>query len=647
MDGDGTLNGQEGRRGGAYADHRARLGFYYVLTYLAVLVSLGRYLGHVEWVGSLTAVFAVVVWLTYPLVYVTAVFLPVLAAAWVLWHRRLDGVFRRAPWVRTGLPYALAAVLTSALQVFLYADEFLLDLYGWHINGYVVALVTAPGGMDAMGAGAATYRSFALIIAALAAVQAGLLAAVLAFGWLRRAMAAVLRRRVRLALVVLAGAMLVFQAVTYGVCKLEYYTPVLEASEAFPLYVPVTFSKLGRALGLQSREGGDVGLHGGAVDLRYPLAPLVRRPGAERYSVVWLVAESWRADMVDPEIMPRTHAFARKAIWSRRHYTGGNETRMGLFTLFYGLYGSYWFPVLQANRGPVIFDLLLADGYQFRMYTSQSFTYPEFDRTIFVRLPHESLQPVPSGYTWQRDRKNLAGIVDFLRNRDASRPLAMFMFFESAHADYRFPPDCAIRRPYLEELNYARMNLARDIGLIKNRYINACHHLDSQIGGVLEALRAEGLLDRTIVVVTADHGEEFMEAGRWGHAALTFSEMQTHVPMILWVPGRPAAEIDYLTSHLDVPATLLAALGVTNPPADYSLGLDMLGPTRREFNVITGWDVMACVDAGYKVIVPYGTGGFRRPRVTTAGDAEAGRSLPPACRDRLVQIMKEMRRFGQ
>ncbi|MGB2819975.1 MAG: sulfatase, partial [Phycisphaerae bacterium] len=147
--------------------------------------------------------------------------------------------------------------------------------------------------------------------------------------------------------------------------------------------------------------------------LDYPLQPLTIRQNAPRHNIVWLVCESLRADAIDPEIMPKTHAFASgEALWFRRCYSAGDGTRMGMFGLFYGLHGSYWFPALRANRGPVLIDVLRRAGYQFDCRTSQSFTYPEFDRTVFVDVPSASLHAISGGAPgWQRDRQNVGQML--------------------------------------------------------------------------------------------------------------------------------------------------------------------------------------------------------------------------------------------
>ena len=102
----------------------------------------------------------------------------------------------------------------------------------------------------------------------------------------------------------------------------------------------------------------------------------------------------------------------------------------------------------------------------------------------------------------------------------------------------------------------------------------AGHHcllklVDDCLGRVLDALRDLGLLDNTLVVYTADHGDLLGEHGLFNKAA-TFYEGEVRVPFMLRFPdGRGAgARLPHLASTIDVVPTLLEILGVT---ADVSL----------------------------------------------------------------------------
>jgi membrane-anchored protein YejM (alkaline phosphatase superfamily) len=163
------------------------------------------------------------------------------------------------------------------------------------------------------------------------------------------------------------------------------------------------------------------------------------------------------------------------------------------------------------------------------------------------------------------------------------------MFFESAHANYYFPPEDIIEADYLEDFNYLTVDIEAEIERVKHRYVNSVHHLDRQLARVYQALENRHLLENTIVVVTGDHGEEFMENGRWGHNS-TFSQQQIRVPLILHAPGHAPQESAALTSHLDLPATMLHLLGFDQPGEEISHGQDLFSATYdRDYTVISDW----------------------------------------------------------
>ena len=101
----------------------------------------------------------------------------------------------------------------------------------------------------------------------------------------------------------------------------------------------------------------------------------------------------------------------------------------------YGLHGSCWNAFLSNHRSPVLIDTLQTQDYDFLIQTSASFSYPEFDQTLFSGLPddviHEAGEDLPP---WQRDRNNTDRIVDFLHQQYAAAPFMLFQFYESTHA---------------------------------------------------------------------------------------------------------------------------------------------------------------------------------------------------------------------
>lgn len=90
------------------------------------------------------------------------------------------------------------------------------------------------------------------------------------------------------------------------------------------------------------------------------------------------------------------------------------------------------------------------------------------------------------------------------------------------------------------------------------QYDGAVAFSDDQLGRLVEALRANGQLDRTLLVVTADHGEEFYEHGNWRHGNQLYNEV-VHVPLMFHLPGQlPAGRRTDLAMLVDVFPTLVA-----------------------------------------------------------------------------------------
>ncbi len=83
---------------------------------------------------------------------------------------------------------------------------------------------------------------------------------------------------------------------------------------------------------------------------------------------------------------------------------------------------------------------------------------------------------------------------------------------------------------------------------------------DMHIGRVLDELRAKGLYDKTVVVVTGDHGEGFGEHGVFEHGYHLYSA-QTKVPLIIRVPGIPPRRAATPAGHIDIMPTLVNLAG--------------------------------------------------------------------------------------
>lgn len=542
------------------------------------------------------------------------------------------------------IPTYIAAVLSGGVTTLLmYANAKIFSLYGMFFNGFIINLLVTPGGIESLGGSSASDVGFALIATGFISLQAILL-------WLAHRFYSN-RQQPKLAFGFLpASALLLTLVVHFGFAIDRFSTEKLHVvAETIPFYQTVSAKSFFKALGFKPQRDSNLKLKG---KINYPLNPLKVETPAKPLNIIWLTSESWRADTLNESVMPKSWAFAKNAANFTRNYSTGNGTRMGVFGMFMGIPGNYWFPFLELRRGAAIIDVLQQQQYQMRLYTSAKFTYPEFDKTIFAQVPSELLHDDNKASTgWENDRNNVDRMLDFIEQRDTSKPFFTFMFFESPHARYYFPPESVIARPYRDDINYATIDkktFQDDITPIKNRYINSVHHLDMQFGRIFDYLKDKNLLDSTIVILIGDHGEEFMEHGFWGHNS-TFVDEQVLTPLVIYAPGVKPFVQNNMTSHMDVIPTIMPLLGVTNPIDDYATGYNLFNQGQRQYTYISDWDKVTYVDDEVKIVQPVNTNSFMTVKVSKANDTTLSESEQASMLQKkqtaMLQLIKDLGKF--
>ena len=121
-------------------------------------------------------------------------------------------------------------------------------------------------------------------------------------------------------------------------------------------------------------------------------------------------------------------------------------------------------------------------------------------------------------------------------------------------------------------------------------YDGCINYVDAKIRKIVGRLESLGVLDRTLLVVTSDHGEEFLDHGRLLHTQRGFEEM-AHIPLILRLPGgrHGGLRVRHLAAMVDLMPTVLDVLGV--PPAPVAQGRSLMPaivdgrPVRRETTI--------------------------------------------------------------
>ena len=221
--------------------------------------------------------------------------------------------------------------------------------------------------------------------------------------------------------------------------------------------------------------------------------------------------------------------------------------------------------------------------------------------------------------------------IEFLEaNAEAERgdrPWLLFLHYFDPHFAYNahdaFPfggphPDYAgrLRSGMLfKELNAQRDELSPDDMTELARYYDSeLAHTDAEIGRVLDHLRTTGEYASTLVVVAADHGEEFLDHGRLGHAKTLYDEL-VNVPLIVRYPGGAPAVIDDPVGLIDVYPTITEFVGTAAP--DRARGTSLYdvarGRHRTPADVFTETsryaNLRALIEGDHKLVLDVSTGG--------------------------------------
>lgn len=230
----------------------------------------------------------------------------------------------------------------------------------------------------------------------------------------------------------------------------------------------------------------------------------------------------------------------------------------------------------ECNRTDDFADYLRANGYDH--------VDPQGVRSEYYYLPQPSQLPARlHNTTWVADRS-----LQFLQNRDTSRPFFLWSSFIKPHPPFELPvPWNRLYRPtqmplphlpdgYRDLLTYWNRLQNRykwrdrgmDLQLLRTMraaYYGCISFVDYSLGRIVAYLRETGELDNTLVLFTSDHGEMLGDYGSYGKR--TMLDPAARVPLIVRYPERFAAgaQCDEPVSLVDVLPTFLQAAGQATP----------------------------------------------------------------------------------
>jgi arylsulfatase A-like enzyme len=302
-------------------------------------------------------------------------------------------------------------------------------------------------------------------------------------------------------------------------------------------------------------------------------------------SIILVTIDSLRADRLglygySKRTSPNIDAFARTGVVFRRAYSAGPATWIAMPTLVTGRYqpeirwNKALFPWGLSHDHTTIGEIMTRAGYTTAAFITAWMFLPEWGYTQgFEHIDTEYADGWGNGQVYRSITS--PQIVDktlaWLESHKGDRFFAWMHLFDP-HVNFQPHPDVPSFGP-------------GDPGL----YDGEVFYTDRALGTFFRRLTELGLDRTTAVVLMADHGEMLGEHGLTLHNRVVWEEA-SHIPLVVRVPGIAPREVRAVTSHIDIPETLLNLAGIDATPYRMSgatLVPDLLGHSDPDREVVS------------------------------------------------------------
>lgn len=301
-------------------------------------------------------------------------------------------------------------------------------------------------------------------------------------------------------------------------------------------------------------DGIDQDCRGGDAEARPPVTPAAPWPDCRLadapLSVLMLTVDALRADVLTPVATPALAHLASQSARFAQAYPPSSMTSPTFLSVFAGQ------ALADLNRHNVLTDpelhveRTLAERYAAAGYQTIGYSYflihSDTTRGFAEQNPHV-VDYDPRGAKHQLMAAALTnGILESVE-KAADRPFFLWAHYPDAHAPYTFL-----------QAEGAENKTAT------TAYLKAIRYVDAHVGRLLSTLAKAGRLERTIVVVSADHGEQLGERLREGHGPYLFEE-GIRVPLLFFVPGCPPRVVEHPVNLARIGPTLAPFTRVAAP----------------------------------------------------------------------------------
>ncbi|VGO20910.1 sulfatase [Pontiella sulfatireligans] len=224
----------------------------------------------------------------------------------------------------------------------------------------------------------------------------------------------------------------------------------------------------------------------------------------------------------------------------------------------------------------LLFDVLSHAGYQTAFFSAQNEDWQGMKKFILANTELQHFyhsQDELGGNIGIESKVDDAQVrthaVDFLEQRSAGRPIFMYLNFQRTHFPYDLDEDAP--RPYqpcsTDDFEFKYFNYdQRYVENVVNKYDNALHYVDQQVGAFIDHLKQKGLYEDSLIVIASDHGEAFYAHGYPTHSTTLYDD-QIRTSTLFKLPGASSKGVRRdAISLIDINPTILEILGQPNHP---------------------------------------------------------------------------------
>ena len=281
-----------------------------------------------------------------------------------------------------------------------------------------------------------------------------------------------------------------------------------------------------------------------------------------RYNVLFIMVDALRADHLhfmgySRKTSPNLDRLASQSLVFTNAVSQYPSTGISVPSMLSGIYPEYMHWGKPKRRSQYILkkqNVLITDVLRRNGYTTMAIVSAWVVRNIEGLKRHfdriEGLYPHGEWKKWVRDSSRLSvkRAIEFFNRYDGEKPFFLFLHMEDPHEPYvkHDPPGKSFGNKKVD------------------RYDSDIYWTDLWLGFLFGYIEQEPWFDNTIIIVVADHGEEFKEHGKSFHGHQLYQE-SIHVPLIVRVPGMEPRQVETRVGLLDIFPTLLDLTGVSHP----------------------------------------------------------------------------------